>query len=286
MKNILIADAGSTKIDWVKLSADGTVAKRLTSDGINALLADDETLNVSFAAIRDEFGDKDSFSEIYYYGAGCASPEICDRVKYSLLSTWNVENAFVTSDLTGAARTLFGDTKGIACILGTGSNSGLYDGTQIVYNVPSLGYMLGDEGSGAVLGKRLVSDVFKKQLPDSICQLFTETFNLTLADILSIAYHKKSPNKFFASLVPFIFQNLWNPYVYAMVLEEFKLFFRRNIAVYKDSHRLPIGFIGSIASNFEKILREAAAAESFEINKIFQSPMEGLVEFHSKNLRH
>lgn len=281
MNKTLIADAGATKIDWILAGSTSETPKKYTSRGINALLSSAKDASQTFLEIRESLGSLDSSDSLYYYGAGCATPEICGKIKEALTEVWPGTTPEVESDMTGAARALFGDTAGVACILGTGSNSCLYDGKRITDNIPALGYILGDEGSGAALGKRLVGDVYKRQLPEKIRQEFLTEFGFTQGDILERVYRSEAPSRFLASLVPFIHSRLWNPYIYSMVLEEFKLFFKRNVAMYEGNRRLPIGFVGSIASNFEKILREAATSQGFEITNICQSPVEGLIKYHT-----
>ncbi len=168
MKTILIADAGSTKVDWAVLTDNGEILARFTTCGINALLVDDEPHASTMAEAGCGIPSGVSPDEIFYYGAGCATPDICKKMQSAIHNNWPEASISVNSDLLGAARSLFGHRKGIACILGTGSNSCLYDGNEITCQIPSLGYILGDEGSGAALGKRLVVDVFKQQLPEDI----------------------------------------------------------------------------------------------------------------------
>lgn len=280
MKNRLIADAGSTKVDWAIIDNKGNVAARATGDGLNALLASPKEIEENLAAVCTDLSKAGEPSEIYYYGAGCATPSICDKMREALRHTWDIENISVSSDLLGAARALFGRGKGIACILGTGSNSCLYTGEEIASHVPSLGYIMGDEGSGAALGKRLVSDAFKSILPEEVRDNFLKWSELTLEDILEKVYRGKSPNKFLASLVPFIKENIWNTYLYSLVLKELTIFFKRNVALYHGAHPYPVGFIGSVATNFENILREAASSQGFSVGKIMASPMDGLINYH------
>lgn len=280
MKNRLIADAGSTKVDWALIDSRGKVAARLTSDGINALLASPKEMEETFGSIYSTLSSAPRPEEIHYYGAGCATPSICAKTRDALSNIWKEAEVNVSSDLLGAARALFGHEKGIACILGTGSNSCLYTGEEISSNVPSLGYILGDEGSGAALGKRLVSDAFKGILPEEVRDNFLAWSKLTLDDILEKVYQGKTPNKFLASLVPFIKENIWNTYLYTLVLQEITTFFKRNVALYVGSHPYPVGFIGSVAANFENILREAASSQGYSVGKIMTSPMEGLVSYH------
>lgn len=281
MKNKLIADAGSSKIDWVLLSDTGEVVDRTTSIGINALMNDAPHLEAAFGKVADKLGITESLNEIHYYGAGCATPQICAKVSDALGAVWPAGRIHVCSDLLGAARAHFSDQRGIICILGTGSNSGLYDGRDISHNIPPLGFILGDEGSGAALGKRLVGDAFKGHLPKSIRDQFMNTYELSLADILDYTYKRPAANRFLASLVPFLSERLWNPYIYSLVREEFTLFFKRNVAMYSGARSMPLAFTGSIAYHFADILREAADRQGFKISAITASPMEGLIKFHS-----
>jgi len=280
MKTKLIADAGSTKLEWALLASDSTVLSSFTSDGINALLADTDSIMSSFKAACSKLPEGTPVEEIHYYGAGCATPAICDKISEALTEVWKGAQTFVYSDLLGAARSLFGKKSGIACILGTGSNSCLYDGDRIVNQIPSLGFILGDEGSGAALGKRLVSDAFKLQLPENIREKFLEKYSLTLPEILDRVYRQSTPNRFLASFVPFLSENLWNPHIYSLVLEELTQFIRRNVAMYPRAHSLELSFTGSIAFHFDKILKEAAASLGYRVTSITETPMKGLIDYH------
>ncbi len=282
MRSKLIADAGSTTVEWSLISAEGNVAASVTTEGLNALLADADTINSTFAEVKQALPADYVIDEIHYYGAGCATERICNKMKDSLQTTWPNADTNVSSDLLGAARSLFGDNKGIACILGTGSNSCFYDGKKIVSQIPSLGFILGDEGSGAALGKRLISDSFKEQLPENIRNAFLEEYHLTLPEILDKVYKMPAPNKFLASFVPFLHKNLWNPYIFSLVLKELTRFVKRNVAMYKGAHSVDVCFTGSIAYNFERVLREAVASQGFRVTRISKSPIDGLIAFHTK----
>lgn len=281
MKDLLIADAGSSKVKWAVLPADGAQPYTFITDGINALLAEQEEVTHKLTEVRSRLGQRE-IGDVYYYGSGCAIERVCRRMGESLKDILRSENTYVSSDLLGAARSLFGNERGIACIIGTGSNSCLYDGKGIEYNVPSLGYVLGDEGSGVALGKRLVSEAFKGQLPINVREKFLATYQLTLTEILDKVYRSQAPNKFLASLVPFLADNIWNPYVYSLVLEELIQFVKKNVAMYTGAHFLPVSFTGSIAAVFEKILREAAASQGYTVSAITADPMDGLIKYHSK----
>lgn len=284
IKRKLIADAGSTKVEWALIGPDGKLEANFTTAGFNSLMAEKDEILAAFANVDSLLNGYDKPQEIWFYGAGCATREICAKVEEALARTWDAEAVKAESDLLGAARALFGKSKGITCILGTGSNSCLYDGEKISFNVPSLGYILGDEGSGAALGKRLISDAFKGHLPDPVREKFLKEYSMNLAEILDMVYKRKNPNKFLASLVPFLQKHLWNPYVYSLVLEELRSFIRRNVAMYPGAHTLPISFIGSIAVEFENVLREAASAEGYKVAAVTKSPVSGLISYHTAEL--
>ena len=195
---ILIADCGSTKIDWCILKGDKLV-KQFFTTGVNALLMPEDKIRATFETELKPQVEGSEIFEVYYYGAGCLSEEICSNVSRSIASVIpSATTISVNSDLLAAARALCGRNPGIACILGTGSNSCYYDGEKICDNVSPLGYILGDEGSGAVLGKLLVGDVLKKQLPAELCEKFLKQFNLDRMKIIENVYKKPAPNRFLA----------------------------------------------------------------------------------------
>jgi N-acetylglucosamine kinase-like BadF-type ATPase len=179
----------------------------------------------------------------------------------------------------GAARALCGHEEGIACVLGTGSNSCLYDGKEIISNIPPLGYILGDEGSSAVLGRRLVGDCLKNQLPEAIRDEFLTEYQLTQEIILEKVYRQPLANRFLASLTPFLSKHREVPEVHKLLVESFTDFFVRNVKQYRRPW-LPIHFVGSIANAFAAELKEAAESLGMELGTIMQSPMEGLVRYH------
>ena len=287
MKFNLIADAGSTKTEWALLPPGEEPSVRFVTDGLNAMIADRKSVSEKFSAAAEKTGtalEKYStgaeIGTIYYYGAGCATPEICSRIGDALLSAFGATSAQAESDLLGAARSLLGDEAGVACILGTGSNSCLYNGRQIVANVPSLGFILGDEGSGSALGRRLVNATFKGQLPAYLEKELTERHGLSLPEILDNVYRAPSPNRFLASLVPIIREHTGDPSIHSMVLDEFGAFFSSNISRFKGVRALPISFTGGVAANFSDILEEAAKTQGYILGHIAATPMEGLISFH------
>lgn len=279
---ILIADSGSTKIDWC-LVDDGKIVQQIFTCGMNALLLTEEEMEMRIASELAPRIAQYKVDEVYYYGAGCVSDDVCGNVKRAISKSIKAEVIEVHTDLLAAARALCGHQPGIACILGTGSNSCYYDGKEIVDNVSPLGYILGDEGSGAVLGKLLVGDVLKNQLPSALCDKFLEQYELDRMTIIRRVYKEPQPNRFLASVSRFLIENIEEPAIHRLVLNSFKSFFVRNIANYANYKELEVNFVGSIAYYYSEVLKEAASAMDCTIGTIIQSPMEGLITYHTNN---
>ena len=278
---ILIADSGSTKIDWCLLNGKKKVAQIFTT-GMNALLMTEEEMAECIMTELMPSLQGYEVTEIFYYGAGIISDEIKNQVKNALKRNLpNVTKIEVDTDLLAAARALCQHEPGIACILGTGSNSCYYDGEKVVDNVSPLGYILGDEGSGAVLGKLLVGDVLRKQLPEHLCEKFLKEYNLDRNTIIDRLYRKPAANRFLAQFAPFLEHNIEEPSIHALVLRSFTDFFVRNVASYPNYKELPCNFVGSIALLQKDILAEAASKLGITIGNIIQAPMEGLIKYHS-----
>lgn len=223
-------------------------------------------------------------NSLFFYGAGCNSPEK-NRMIEEIFSEEMPLRVAIESDLLGAARALCGRSAGVACILGTGSNSCFYDGSRIVEQVSPLGYLLGDEGSGAVLGRELVGDCLKRQLPAELTERFFQRFNLTAAEILEQVYRRPFPNRFLAGLVPFLSEEIAQPEIRELVRRNFERFFIRNLFHYTDVSNHSIHFTGSVAWYFRDILQEVAQSLHLQIGEICQSPMGGLVAFHQQQLQ-
>lgn len=277
---IIIADSGSTKTDWClgNTKADSRIVQ---TGGINPFhQSADEIENVIASTLIPQLGDTIEYTDIYFYGAGC-TPEKTEMVKAALLRSFPQANIFVESDLLGAAHALCGRNAGIACILGTGSNSCAYDGEKIIANISPLGYILGDEGSGAVLGKRLVGDCLKHQLPDDLCRDFFKEYKLIPAQIMDKVYRQPLANRFLASLTPFLFAHKHRAEIQALLISCFTDFFTRNVMQY-EYRETSVHFTGSIAFYFQKEVKEAAQRLGVSIGKILKSPMEGLMDYHFK----
>ena len=279
---ILIADCGSTKIDWC-VTENEKVVMQVFTHGMNAvMLTREEMAQRIKSELVPELGDlTGNISEIYFYGAGCISEEVCGNVAEALRENVPAEKIEVYTDLLAAAHALCGTRPGIACILGTGSNSCYYDGEKIVDNVSPLGYILGDEGSGAVLGKILVGDVLKNQLPKELCEAFLKENNLDRLEIIKRVYKEPGGNRFLASLTPFLLRNIDRKEIHALVLSSFKAFFVRNVCQYVGFAEQKVNFIGSIAYYYKDVLEEAARECGCTVGTIIKSPMEGLIAYHN-----
>ncbi len=283
MKTILIADAGSTKIDWALIfSSEGhRNILNFRTPGLNPASASDEEIKKRFSDIEDFCSETALPDMIYYYGAGCATPEIRERIDKEFLSNFPKAETYIASDMEGAAKAILGDKPGIACILGTGSNSALYDGSKIIDNVPPLGFILGDEGSGAALGKRLIADYFKRQLSPELSDRLSSQYNLSLNTTIEAVYRQPAPSRWLARFAPFMAEHSYNNEIRLMVIEEFKRFFERNIDAYPDARKHTVGFCGSIAVNFSDILQETAHSLGFQIEILTDSPIERLTSYYS-----
>ena len=272
----LIADSGSTKTDWCVVDG-GEVVFRTAGHGINPFQQNDaEVENIVNNEFTSSFDGVERIAEIEFYGAGCRDGMVPRMERLLRKLFFNAVRVDVCSDVLGAARALFGDREGIACILGTGANSCLYDGRRITANVPPLGYILGDEGSGAVLGRQFINALFKGRLPAAMRDEFLSETGLTLADIINKVYREPLANRFLASTSVFIRNHLENKALRDLVVDNFKNFFKRNVNLY-GCRDLPVGAVGSIAFYYKSELLEAAEVEGYKVGKVIKSPMEGLV---------
>lgn len=283
----LIVDSGSTKTSWCfaflpdTKSADG--ARTVTTEGLNPAVMSAEEVEEKIAKALNHCLQSLSISaadveNVFFYGAGCISGR-AGVVSESIQSILVDARIYVADDLLGAARALCGHKTGIACILGTGSNSCLYDGKNIVAHTPALGYVLGDEGSGAVLGRKFLNAVLKQTLPEYIRKRFLQESGLDMAEVINRVYRSPAPNRFLASMSKYIHGYLDEKEVRDIVIDNFEDFIRNNILAYGDKFRT-INVVGSIAYHYKEQLTEAASRNGFQIGKIIKSPIEGLIEYH------
>ena len=275
-KYVLIADAGSSKTDWALLSGSPRKVERLNTAGINPMIMKTVDILTILEDVFERLPEDTLVTEIHYFGAGCRGEG--SRIMRQLLETvFRCDHVEVDSDMTGAARGLLGKRKGIACILGTGSNSCLYDGHDIIENVPSLGFILGDEGSGSALGKRLLADALKGVMPERLREEFFSEFPVTVDNVIKNVYRQPNPNRYLASFAPFALKHIGEEYMKDLTKAEFGRFFERNVKRYPNHSSLPIVMTGSVAYHFADVIRETAAGMGLDILKIVKSPIEEMI---------
>ena len=279
---ILIADSGSTKTAWCLISGNQRV-KDITTKGINPFYQTEEEIEAELKnTLCQEIGGENKINSVYFYGAGCADSQINNKLAKTLQQVLKSDKAEVSSDMLGAARGIFKHQKGIACIMGTGSNSAYYDGNEIVKSIPAGGFIIGDDGSGAVLGKTLIADYIKNQMPENILAEFKKFYNGTYLDVVNHVYKQPFPNRWLANFTKFMYEKREDDYIHNMIVNSFTLFFNRNIKQFDSWKDTEVGFVGSIAYYFEKELKEAAQKCEITVSEIYQNPIEGLIEYHSK----
>lgn len=276
----LIATSGSTRTEWA-LVEDTRLIQHAFTEGLNPSFQSRREISRSVRLELPEIFFKKRPEQVYYYGAGCTSDEKKNVLKTSLVAQFRAL-VWVESDLLAAARGLFGREAGIACMLGTSSNSCLYDGEYIVKSVPAGGYILGDEGSGAVLGKLFLSDVLKGLVPKGVTTDFFEKFRINPHEIIEAVYNRPFPNRFLGTIAYFLADYLHDDYVLELVTDNFRDFFNRNVCQY-DYQNYPVRFVGSLAHRYADIVRTVADEFGIELKVIEETPMNGLIEFHALN---
>ncbi len=274
---LLIADSGSTKVDWRAITNDGKIVS-IKTEGINPVFVSKEyIIDVLKSKLLPELGA--GVKEVYFYGAGVLSDDVAVILNDAFKAVFPESNCFSASDILAAARALCGHNEGIACILGTGSNTCFYDGKDVVKNVRAGGFILGDDASGGVLGKKLVSDYIKGVLPKEIEEEIDKRYELDYMKIVDKVYKQPMPSKFLASFSPFINEFRAHPHMDNLLRTSFQEFFSRNIAHY-DYKTYEVNLVGSVAYHYQDILKEEAQKFGAKIGKIVQSPIDGLAEYH------
>lgn len=275
---IVIADSGSTKTDWRILLQTGDISSFKT-DGLNPYYTLDsdirEIVNKAFQNI-----DKNNVQQLFFYGAGCANEEKCNNLKLVFNQIFKQAAVEVESDMLGTARALLSNKNGIAAILGTGSNTCLYNGEKIIQNIPSLGYILGDEGSGSYLGRKLITAYLRSEFPEAIQENFKNKFTVTYAEILEHVYKKPFPNRWLASFTVFLKDNIHDAFIKRLLKKCFSDFFEHQLCKYDNYSNIPVGLSGSIAYHFSEIIKEVAVEKNVNIIKIVEGPINELVEYH------
>ena len=279
---LVLADSGSTKTDW-RLIEDSTKIHQFSTQGISPYFMDETGI---LKMLKDEFPFaylnliEESDTSLYFYGSGCGTNEKSTVLANTLQSFFINSNIEVHSDMLGAARSLCGKNEGIAAILGTGSNTCYYNGNTTYSPTPSLGYVLGDEGSGAFIGKKFIEALLNKELPKQLEDNFYQRFQLDKSNILDAVYRKHYPNRFLASFSKFVYQNLKEKAISDLVINCFRMYFDKHICKYPNHKELPVNFTGSVAFYFSNLLRGVASEKGVNIGTITESPIAGLTLYH------
>ncbi len=276
----LIADSGSTKTEWCLLN--GKKQTIILSQGMSPYFINGKQMEEIIAKEVLSALKKTKVDEIYFYGTGCSNPENASIVKKALKNIFLNAKIAVDTDVAGAAKGLCGDEKGIACILGTGSSSCYYNGKRIVKSSPGLGYILGDEGSGAYLGKKVIQHFLYNIFDDDLRARFDAKFVTTSNEILNAVYKKPLANRYLATFAIFLAENRGNYMIENIIEDGFNDFFNMQISKYPESHSLPINFTGGIAFGFRDVLAQMCKNNHLQLGNILKNPMEGLIKYHSE----
>lgn len=274
----LIADSGSTKAIWTLLDKSGQ-SETFTSAGINPYQQTESQITAQLSATLDT--QIKNIESIHFYCSG-ATEQSSEKIKRSFNQINSaIQEIEIQSDIVAVAHALCKSEAGIACILGTGSNSCLYDGNTVISNIGGYGFILGDDGSGAVLGKQLMIDFLHQRMPNNIYKKLKESFKLHPDLVLERVYRAPFPNRFLAGFAPFLLENVDNGYIQSLIRAEFRLFFKRKVLCYPNYDKYIVHFVGSIAYYFEMLLRQVGKEFGIEIGHIAKDPMKGLIEYHT-----
>lgn len=274
----LIADSGSTKTEWCLLN--GKSAKTFYTQGLSPYFLSSEQIEyIINEELKSKFKNTEP-DEIYFYGTGCSNADNVKQVKKAIRKVFTDAKIFVDHDLMGAAKALCGHEKGIACILGTGSNSCYYNGKRIVKNSPGLGYVLGDEGSGAYMGIKVIQHFLYKTFDGDLLDRFNAKYNTNSDEILSAVYKKPLPNRYLAGFTTFLAENRGHYMIENIIEDSFNDFFFNHVYKYRESWTMPINFTGGVAYGFRDVLKEMCASFELQLGKVIKKPMDGLVKFH------
>lgn len=274
----LIADSGSTKTEWCLL--DGKKKIKIATQGISPyFMSKSEIVELLLTTLLPKL-KKNIPNEIFYYGTGCSNSANVKLIRDSLKSVFPSSSINVEHDLMGAAKSLCGNEKGIACILGTGSNSCYYNGKKIVKNSPGLGYVLGDEGSGAYLGKKVIQHYMYGTFDPDLLHRFEEKYRTNANDILDAVYKGPFPNRYLAGFTSLLVENRGHFMIENIIEDGINDFFFNHIYKYRESWSLPIHFVGSVAFGFKDTIQELCQSYELTLGNVIKTPMEGLIQFH------
>ena len=277
---IIIADGGSTKTNWCLVTEEGKKVY-FNTEGYNPYFSSTEYIIQSLGESLPTDLDKNEITEVNYYGAGCSTDDMRNLVKVAMEAVFTKAKVYIGHDLLAAARALLGNTEGFAAILGTGTNTCIYDGKDVVHNIDSGAYILGDEGSGCYIGKKLLVDYLRGYMPEPVRNLFWETFKLTPDDINEQVYTQPRANRFCASFSKFVYDNnVHIKYSRNLVRTSFEDFFRNLVTHYPDYQKYTFNCIGSVGYNFRNVLEEVVTENGMVVGNIIRSPIDNLVKYH------
>lgn len=276
----LIADSGSSKTEWCIIN--GNKKTQIQTQGISPYFLNAEQVIQILSKELVPKMKKQVPVEIYYYGTGCSNVENVKMIKSALKKVFPAAKCYVDHDLLGAARALCGNEKGIACILGTGSNSCFYNGKKIIKNSPGLGYVLGDEGSGTYLGKKVIQYYLYNTFDADLMDRFNLKYSTSVTEILDAVYKQPLPNRFLAGFTGFLIENRGHFMIENIIEDGFNDFFFNHIYKYRESWTMPIHFVGSVAYGFRDVLKDLCSSYELQLGKVLKNPMEGLIKYHQK----
>ncbi|WP_333597928.1 BadF/BadG/BcrA/BcrD ATPase family protein [Chryseobacterium flavum] len=279
---VAIVDSGSTKSDWVILDDFKKVFLKTETIGFNPNFINKELIAPEIQKNSNLILVKNSITKVFFYGSGCGVQKNCETIENELKKVFGKAEIIVKEDLMAAAYAAYSGKPAIVCILGTGSNSCFFDGTNLKIELPSLGFLIGDEGSGSAIGKQLIRRYFMKKLPADLHREFESDYQLTIEDALKNMYHAPRPNAYLANFNKFVIERKEHPYFKNMVFEEMKSFFEYQVLPYDEAKDAEINFIGSIAYYYENILRSVASELNLNVGHVVQKPIESLVDYHIK----
>jgi len=279
---ILVADSGSTKCDWMYVRAPGRPAQHLESQGLNPTFHSQEIIT---RVVKKTFKDMETsvFKQVFFYGAGCSNEESCEVVRKGIQPVFPQAQIFVSHDARGSAIATCGNKEGIACILGTGSNACYWSGKDITPQIPEfgLGYILGDEGSGAYMGRKLLKSYFYNEMPLNL-NILIKSMGITKAIVEDNVYRKPGANVYLASFAKFIHENKAHPFIAKLITMCFRDFFDTHVVQYKKHKLVPVNFVGSIAYEFQNELRQVAQKDyRVQVGNIIRRPIEHLLQYHN-----
>ena len=278
----LIIDCGSTKADWVIIN-DKNIVVSFQTEGFNPNYTDKKYISSIILGNTIYNPYIQEITEVFFYGSGCGKEENCSIIKEILKSVFTNADVNVTHDMLAACHALLGDRNGIACILGTGSNSCLYDGKEITEKSISLGYVLGDEGSANHIGKALIRDYFYQKMPADLSEKMEKEYDINISDFIENVYHKNQVSKYLAEFSKFAYANKEHDYIKNLCSKCFDEFIEYFILKFKPTSNTEIGFVGSIAYYFQDVLSERLEDKGLNISKIVKNPIEGLIDYYSQN---